>query len=109
MSPVIINQAGPLPIKTTIPWPSSNTVVVAVSGSAYTQATNTVLAVDVTVGGTEIGTLQQFANPAGTHLAFPTGFYAVNGAFGNVTVTLSAANGTTVTDYNDHFTVALLY
>jgi hypothetical protein len=108
-SPVIINQPGPLPIKATIPWPSTNTVVVAVSGSAYTNAPNTLLRMDVLIGGEKVGELKHFANPASTHLAFPTAFIAIQGAFGDTTVVLTPSNGNTNTDYNDTFTVALLY
>ena len=109
MFPVIINQAGPLPIKVTVDWPSSGAVMVAVSGSAWTQSPNTTLAVQVSVHATTLGTMQQVANPAGTHLAFPTAFFSVNGEIGSTTFTLTAANATTVTDQNDHFTVALIY
>ncbi|HEY0015941.1 MAG TPA: hypothetical protein VGC13_06465 [Longimicrobium sp.] len=107
--PVIIDQAGPLPISTTVQWPSSNTVVIAVSGSAYAKTPGTMLNVKVNMAGTWIGTIQMFANQATTHLAFPTGFTAVKGGYGQFTLTLSAADGNTLTDANDHFTVALLY
>ncbi|HEX6037660.1 hypothetical protein [Longimicrobium sp.] len=107
-SPVIINQAGPLPIKTTIEWPSTNTVIVAVSGSAFAQKPATMLGVNVSIKDAW-NTIQVFANQAGTHMAFPTGFFPVNGAFGEITLTLSAVDGNTMTDANDHFTVALIY
>lgn len=66
MSQVIINQAGPLPISTRIDWPSDRTVLVSVSGSAYSQQPNTPLAVKVSIHGTTVGTLRLFANAAGT-------------------------------------------
>lgn len=110
MNPVIINQqAGPLPIQVTIPWPSTSTVVVAASGSAWTQRAGTTLAVNVTIGDVVIATMKLFANQVGTHMALPTTFTAIPGKYGNVTVTLTAANNTTITDQNDYFTVALLY
>ena len=49
MDPVVLHQAGPLPIKTTVRWPSSNRVTVAVSGSARAQSPNTMVAVNVTI------------------------------------------------------------
>jgi hypothetical protein len=107
-SPVIIDQAGPLPIKTTIQWPSTSTVIIAVSGSAYAQKPGTMLTVNVSYKDVW-HPIQVYANQAATHMAFPTGFFPVNGAFGEVTLTLSAADGNTVTDANDHFTVALIY
>jgi len=109
MSQVIINQAGPLPISMRVKWPTSAPVLVAVSGSAWTQKANTTLAVELSIHATNQGTLQQFANVATTHLAFPTMFLVVNGEIGDATVTLTAANDSTVTDQNDHFSVALIY
>ncbi|HEX6037666.1 hypothetical protein [Longimicrobium sp.] len=108
MSPTIINQAGPLPISTKVQWPSSNTVLVAVSGSAWAKAPSTPLAVRVTLNATVIGELQMYANQPSTHLTFPTGFFAVDKQQGEVTVTLNPSNDT-ITDANDHFRVTLIY
>lgn len=108
MSPTIIDQAGPLPISKAVQWPSSNTVLVAVSGSAWAQTPNTPLAIRVSLDANVIGTLQMYANQASTHTGFPTGFYAVKNEQGEVTVTLNPSEGT-ITDPNDHFTVTLIY
>ena len=107
-SPVIIDQAGPLPIKTTVKWPSTNTVVVAVSGSAYAQKPGTLLTVKLTIHNTT-ETIQVYANQASTHMALPTGFFAIDGEYGQFDITLSAGDGNTFTDQNDHFQVALIY
>ncbi len=109
MYPVIIHQAGPLPIKTTVKWPSTDVVTMAVSGSAWAQSPNTTVAVNVSVGDQMIGTLQMYANESGVHLALPTAYLASQNNPGQVTVTLAAANGTTLTDSNDMFTAVLLY
>lgn len=108
MSLKIIDQAGPLPISKTVQWPSSNTVMMAVSGSAWSQTPNTPIGVRVSLDATAVGTLQMYANQASTHIGFPTGFYAVNNEQGQVTVMLNPSQGT-VTDQNDHFTVTLIY
>lgn len=107
--PVIIDQAGPLPISTKVNWPSSNTVILAVSGSVFAQRPNAMLRVKVYIGGTWISSAQIYANQAATHLTLPTSFYATKGGQGEFTLTLSAADGNTQTDANDRFTVALLY
>lgn len=110
MSQVIINQAGPLPISAPVSWPSDRAVLVSVSGSAFTQQANTALAVKLSIHGTSIGMpLRLWANAAGTHMVLPAGFFDVNGSFGETSIVLSAANGTTLTDKNDLFTVALIY
>jgi len=109
MYPVIIHQAGPLPIKTTVKWPSTDVVTIAVSGSAWAQSPNTTVAVNVSVGDQMIGTLQMYANESGVHLALPTAYLPSLNNPGQVTVALTAANGTTLTDGNDMFTAVLLY
>lgn len=109
MSQVIINQAGPLPIQTTISWPSSETVLVAVSGSAFAKAPNTMLAVNLYIHNNIVGTVQLYANAPSIHMALPTGLFAVDGGYGFTTISLSAANVATATDPNDHWTVALVY
>jgi hypothetical protein len=109
MPQVIINQVGPLPITVPVTWPSDRTVLVAVSGSAFAQQPNTTLAVSLHIYSTLIGTLQLMSNPAGTHLALPDAFFAPEGIIGPTSIILSAANGTTLTDKNDLFTVALIY
>jgi hypothetical protein len=109
MEPVVLHQAGPLPIKATVRWPSSNLVTVAVSGSARAQSPNTMVAVNVTIAGEKIGTLQIYANKAQVHLALPDALIATPGISGEFTLTLTAANANTITDANDIFTVALLY
>lgn len=110
MSQVVIKQqAGPLPIKQGFMWPSSETIIVAVSGSAWTQKPNTLLTLQVMVDDKVIGTIQQLAAAATTHLALPTGFFAVNRQISQAVLTLSAGNDTTVSDGNDYFTVALIF
>lgn len=109
MSQVVINQAGPLPIKQSFMWPSSEAIIVAVSGSAWTQKPNTLLTLQVLVDDKVLGTIQQLAGTTTTHLALPTGFFAINRQISQAVLTLSAGNDTTVTDGNDHFTVALIF
>jgi hypothetical protein len=109
MSQVIINQVGPLPITAPVSWPSDRSVLVSVSGSAFAQQPGTTLAVKLSIHLTSIGTLQLMANQGGTHMVLPAGFFDVNGTFGETSIVLSAANGTTLTDKNDLFTVALIY
>jgi hypothetical protein len=109
MFPVIIDQPGPLPITVSGKWPSSNTIVVAVAGSGYTRSPNTMMGIKATLGdGTVVGSLSHFANPASTHLTFPTGFHAIQAGYLDFTLTLSASTDT-VTDLNDHFVVSFLY
>ena len=109
MSQVIINQAGPLPISAPVSWPSDRPVLVSVSGSAFTQQANSMLAVTLSIHSTTIGTVKLMSNPAGTHMVLPAGFFDVNGDFGDTSIVLTAANGTTQADKNDVFTVALIY
>lgn len=106
--PVVINQAGPLPISTDVKWPSSGPVIVAVSGTAYAQSPGTMLRVRLYIKDTWIGSIQLMANQAAQHVMLPTAFLPTTGEYGEFTVSLQADPGT-VTDQNDRFTVALLY
>lgn len=109
MSQVIINQAGPLPISAKVTWPSDRTVLVAVTGSAFTKQPSALMAVNLHIASTLMGTLNMGINAAGTHMALPTGYFAPAGVIGDTTVELTAANGSTLTDSNDIFTVSLIY
>ena len=109
MPKVIVDQAGPLPINLRVNWPSSGPVVMAVSGSAYTNTPGSMLAVKVSVALTGLVTLTQCANAAGMHLAFPAAMPVINGVIGDTPISITAANGTTLTDSNDRFTVTLIY
>jgi hypothetical protein len=110
MSQVVIKQqAGPLPIKQSFMWPSSEAIIVAVSGSAWTQKPNTLLTLQVLVDDKVLGTIQQLAGAATTHLALPTGFFAINRQISQAVLTLAAGNDTTIADGNDYFTVALIF
>jgi len=108
MSQVVINQVGPLPIKAGFMWPSSESIIVAVSGSAWTGKPNTLLTVQVMVDDKVVGTMQLTAGAASTHMALPTGYFAIQRQISQAVLTLSAGDGT-VTDANDHFTVALIF
>jgi hypothetical protein len=108
MSMKVISQAGPLPIQAKLTWPSSEPIVVAVSGSAWTSNPNTMLTVQVAVNGKQIGVLQQYANPASTHLAFPAGFFVTTQQLAPAVISLTAGSGTT-TDGNDNFNVTLIF
>ncbi|HET6764119.1 MAG TPA: hypothetical protein VFH27_10615 [Longimicrobiaceae bacterium] len=108
MSQVVIRQAGPLPIKQSFMWPSSEAIIVAVSGSAWTQKPNTLLTVQVQVDDKVLGTIQTLAGSATVHLALPTGFFAIQRQISQAVLTLSAG-ADTLTDANDPFTVALIF
>ena len=110
MSQVVIQQqAGPLPIRQSFMWPSSEAIIVAVSGSAFVTKPNTVMAVQVMVDDKVLGTVQVLAGVAGSHLALPAGFFAIQRQISQAAITLSVGSDTTATDLNDHFTVALIF
>lgn len=108
MSKVLVYQAGPLPIDVQTTWPGNESLLLAISGSAYTNTPGTMLTVQVQFGGTRMVTLQMYANQAGTHMAFPTAFIDIPGTIGPVHIGLVAGPGT-LTDKNDIFTVAVIY
>ena len=109
MSQVVIkNQAGPLPIKASFMWPSSESIIVAVSGSAWAHQPNTLLTLQVQVDDKVLGTIQQLVGPATTHVALPTGFFAIMRQISPAVLTISAGPDT-ISDGNDNYTVALIF
>jgi hypothetical protein len=104
----IINQVGPLPLKTQFNSPMDGPAILVVTGSLWSQSNNVMLTMDVQLDGASIGTAQIFSNGSSTHRAFSTLFIAVNLSYGPHTLVLiSGAN--TVSDLNDTFAVSLIF
>ena len=104
----VISQAGPLPI-TSAPFkaPVDGPVVFVVTGSAYSNTANVPISFTVLLDNNVIGTAQVFSNGSQTHRVLPPLFIPVALTDGSHTCAIMASP--TATDYNDHFTVQILY
>ncbi len=107
---VILNQAGPLPIKATFNAPGDSPMYIEVNGSVWTQSENQMIGIDVALDGNPVGTAQIFSNGNATHRPVVPVYIQVKLEQGQHTLTLSPKQGsTTVSDYNDWYVAVIHY
>ena len=106
---IIVSQKGPLPIKVTFPSPSDGPAALLVTGSVWTQTVNNMIGIQVALDGQSLGAAQIFANPTSTHMNVVPAAFPVKLQQGDHTLVLSGSTPGTVSDYNDFYTVILLY
>ena len=107
---VILSKVGPLPLTATFDAPADSPMYLEVVGSVYSSNANRLLGIAVQLDNKPIGTPAQiWSNGINTHRAVVPAYIPVQLQFGKHTLTLTAANGDTVSDLNDTFTVVLHY
>ena len=105
---VLIDQAGPLPIKGTFQSPGDEPLYLEINGSVWTQSVNVMIGIDIQVDGQYVGTAHIFSNGNATHRAVVPAYIQVQLGEGTHAVTLSPA-ANTVSDSNDYYTAVLHY
>jgi len=108
---VLLNQKkGPLPLNVSFNAPSDAPMYLEVTGSVWTQTANQLIGIAIQLDGQAIGTAQVFSNGASTHRPVVPTYIPVQLKQGPHTLALSTiAGSTTVSDFNDFFTVVLHY
>jgi hypothetical protein len=106
---VIVNQAGPLPITASFSAPGDEPMYIEINGSVWTQSANAMIGIAIALDGRSVGTAQLFSNGNATHRAVVPAYIPVQLSQGQHTLQLSAAPGTTVSDYNDFYTAVIHY
>ena len=106
---VILSQKGPLPITANFSAPGDMPMYIEVNGSVWTQSANVMIGIAIQLDGKSVGTAQIFSNANATHRAVVPAYIAVKLKQGQHTLQLSAAPGTTVSDYNDWYTAVIHY
>ena len=107
---VILSQKGPLPITANFNALGDQPMYMEVNGSVWTQSVNAMIGIAIQLDGKSVGTAQIFSNGNATHRAVVPAYIPVKLKQGPHTVQLSAAPGTTtVSDYNDWYTVVIHY
>ena len=108
---ILIDSPGPLPLKSTFDSPVEGPVTFVLSGTAWTQASPTMIGISLLLDGAQIGkSALCFANVNAFHQAMRTTFITVDKlTYGEHTFTIEAATSGTVTDSNDYFQVVLLF
>lgn len=106
---VIINQAGPLPIKATFNAVSDAPMTLEVNGSIWSGGTNSLIGIQVELDGQGVGAAQIFNNGSSTHRAAVPAYIPIQLAQGQHTLVLSQMTGTTNSDQNDFYTAVIHY
>ena len=102
----VIENAGPLPITSSFST-SGGTLLIFVSGSAYSGTAGASIGMTISIDGTSIDSLLLYANSSGFHLPFVSKTVIKRGlAAGSHSLTLTALSGTT-TDLQDNFDVTV--
>lgn len=109
LSLVLLQGTGPLPLVGSFKFESTLEANIVVSGSAWSNTTDSQISVAVNIDGTDMAGAQVFANEADSHKALVSALTPVNLAFGDHTVALRVLSDNTQTDQNDFFTVTLIY
>jgi hypothetical protein len=104
---VLIQQAGPLPIKAVFNSPSDEPIYLEVNGSVWTQSSDQMIGIEVQVDNNVIGQAQIFSNGNTTHRAVVPAYFQVQLDEGQHTIVLDNYGG--VSDSNDFYTAVLHY
>src|ERR1051325_10096573 len=99
----LINQSGPLPIEKTFSAPSDGPMILFVSGSAWSNAENSWISVEVLLDGNAVGQLSVFCNFRASHQALVPIMIPFQTSFGDHTVMLQVNGGNTISDLNDAY------
>jgi hypothetical protein len=107
---VIFDGAGPLPQTATFKAPTDGPVVFVLSGTARTSSAAVLTGINLSIDGASIGNAMCWANQNNNHIAMRTTLIPYNSlSFGQHTIEITNAYGSTITDVNDYFQVTLLY
>ncbi|HKR61546.1 MAG TPA: hypothetical protein VJS64_17800, partial [Pyrinomonadaceae bacterium] len=101
---VILQQAGPLPIKATFQALADFPMYLEVNGSVWSGNANVVIGIRINLDGQDVGHAKIFSNGGSTHRAVVPAYIPVKLTQGTHTITLSADTAQTVSDYNDFYT-----
>ena len=106
---VIINQGGALPITANFNAPGDEPMYLEVNGSIWSQSTGVMIGIGIQLDGQNVGAAQIYNNGSATHRAVVPAYIPIQLSQGQHTLKLSAAPGTTVSDYNDFYTAVIHY
>ena len=105
----VINQTGPLPLKTQFQAPLDGPALLVVTGTLWSTVANTLVQLTVALDGAPIATGQLWSNGASTHRALPTLFINLILTYGQHVLSLSQGGSGVTSDVNDFFNASILY
>ena len=104
---VLIQQAGPLPIKALFNAPGDEPMYLEVNGSVWTQSENSMIGIVVQVDNNVLGQAQIFSNGNATHRTVVPAYFQLQLGEGQHAIVLANSGG--VSDSNDFYTAVLHY
>ena len=109
----VIAQYGPLPIQVTADIETDGPTVVTVAGSVWTTTQDSMIGVGLMIDGNVVAQAPIFSNGPSTHRAVvPVSFpytFTSTGQPNQHTFVLEEMTPQTTSDYNDYFSVTVLY
>ena len=106
---VIIQQAGPLPIKALFNAPTDAPTYLEVNGSMWSSSDNSMIGITVQVDNTVLGQAQIFSNGNTTHRAVVPAYFQLELGEGQHAISLTNSGSGAVSDSNDFYTAVLHY
>jgi hypothetical protein len=105
----LISGAGPLPLGTTFTAEGDGDVVFFVSGSAWSATPGSPISITLYLDGQAVGTISAFTNEPSSHKTLVPAFFPATLTAGEHKFFLEVGNNGTMTDFNDNFSVTLIY
>jgi hypothetical protein len=105
----IIHKQGPLPLSATVEVVSDGAVALMFSGSVWTGTPDSLIGIKVLLDGVQVATASIFANPKSTHMAVVSSVIPIKTRIGPHKFEIVALNGATISDFNDTYSLTLLY
>jgi hypothetical protein len=106
---VIIQQKGPLPITVNFNAIGDSPMYLEVNGSVWSQNANNMIGIAIKLDNKPVGVAQIFSNGTATHRAVVPAYIAIKLTQGGHTLSLSANNAATLSDFNDFYTAVIHY
>ena len=106
---MIIQQKGPLPITVNFNAIGDSPMYLEVNGSVWSQSANNMIGIAIKLDNKAVGAAQIFSNGTATHRAVVPAYIAIKLSQGQHTLSLSANNAATVSDFNDFYTAVIHY
>ena len=106
---MIIQQKGPLPITVNFNAIGDSPMYLEVNGSVWSQSANNMIGIAIKLDNKPVGTAQIFSNGTATHRAVVPAYIPIKLSQGQHTLSLSANNAATVSDFNDFYTAVIHY
>lgn len=106
---IIIQQVGPLPITVQFQAFGDEAMCLEVNGSVWSTSTEQMIGISISLDGVDIGQASIFSNGSNTHRPVVPAYIPITLSQEQHTLTLSALDAETTSDYNDLYTAVIHY